>query len=121
MTIGQVCLTNLDATGRRRRLVLGFAVLSATLAAHFFFVRDRNWILVEVPAFFFGWLCIVQAIERTCVRRAAEGTEEIEGGLRRIAEPAIAAALRLKARWIFATAALAAAATIAAICFVGAK
>jgi hypothetical protein len=67
MSDGQACIANINAAGRRRRMTLGVVVLAGTLAAHFLLVRGGNrlWVLAEVPALFFGWLCLIQAIERT--------------------------------------------------------
>jgi hypothetical protein len=67
MSDGGICIANITPAGRTRRLVLGVVVLAATVAAHALLVRggDRLWVLAEVPALFFGWLCVLQAAART--------------------------------------------------------
>jgi hypothetical protein len=67
MNGSEVCPANINVAGRRRRMVTGVIVLAATVAAHAAFVRqmDHLWVLAEFPLLFFGWLCLVQAADRT--------------------------------------------------------
>ena len=63
----EVCIANINAAGRRRRMTLGSFVLAATVAAMVLIERLHGGIglLIELPPLFFGWLCILQATENT--------------------------------------------------------
>lgn len=63
----QLCLVNITAAGRRRRLMIGAVVLSVTLAAHIVVHPEAASFLpiLELPLVFFGWLCLVQSLENT--------------------------------------------------------
>jgi hypothetical protein len=63
----ELCITNINAAGRRRRMTLGSFVLAATVAAIVLIERLHGGIglLIELPPLFFGWLCLMQATENT--------------------------------------------------------
>ena len=67
MSEPEFCIANINAAGRRRRMTLGIVVLAATLGGSF--AIDLPWgelgLLLELPPIFFGWLCILQAMENT--------------------------------------------------------
>ena len=67
MDEGSVCVANITRRGRGRRAVIGVAVLGATVAAWFVFLRERpllEWLLLFPPVVF-GWLCVLQAAANT--------------------------------------------------------
>ena len=69
MTENEVCVANITAAGRRRRLVLGAAVLGASVLGWFGMIVAGlygsllNLLLLAPIAF--GWLCVIQAVENT--------------------------------------------------------
>ena len=114
-----VCPANIDTAGRKRRTVTGVVVLGTTLAVHFALVRgnDRLWTLAEFPTLLFGWLCLVQALDRTCVVLAARGTQETDAGTVPVADAAVAAALRRRAAMVWVKADVAAMISVALLYF----
>lgn len=62
-----MCLANINAAGRRRRMAVGIVVLAATLAGTFALQRGQAtaWSLLAIAPAGFGWLCVVQAMENT--------------------------------------------------------
>lgn len=103
MSEPEVCLANINAAGRRRRLVLGVVVLAATTAGAYVVLRDHGvlWGLVGIPPLAFGWLCVIQALENTCVVLAARGTRETDDGTAPVEDAALVAALRKRARNVY--------------------
>jgi len=67
MNENETCFVNITRAGRRRRLVTGIVVLAATTVGFVFFVARASaaWTLLAVPAFAFGMLCVIQALENT--------------------------------------------------------
>jgi hypothetical protein len=62
-----ICIANINAAGRRRRMTMGTVLLGATCAAIVLIQRLRGGIglLIELPPLYFSWLCIIQATENT--------------------------------------------------------
>jgi hypothetical protein len=62
-----VCLANIGAAGRRRRLVNGIVATVLATAAGVALARFAGpaWPLLSAIPFFVGWLGILQAAERT--------------------------------------------------------
>ena len=67
MTEPTVCLTNLNAAGKRRRFLIGAVALAATLASHFLWRPDAgSWrAIVGAAVLFYGWLCMSQSLANT--------------------------------------------------------
>lgn len=67
MTETTLCIANINAAGKRRRLAMGIVVLAATIALHFVFRNGQltPWSGAAVAAVAFAMLCIVQALENT--------------------------------------------------------
>jgi hypothetical protein len=63
----EICVANINAAGRRRRMTLGGVVIAATVAAIVLIGRMGGGVgsLIELPPLFFGWLCVMQATENT--------------------------------------------------------
>ena len=121
MSENEVCPANINEAGRRRRTWMGLVALVATLGAHSAFVRHLGalCVLAEFPTFFFGWLCLVQAADRTCVVLAARGTRETDDGKAPIDDAAIVAALKKRASMVYVKTALAATVSVATLYFLG--
>jgi len=63
----EFCIANINAAGRRRRLALGVVVLAASVGANLPLAGLWGGLgrLLELPPVFFGWLCVLQALENT--------------------------------------------------------
>jgi hypothetical protein len=114
MTDHAVCPVNIDAKGKRRRLVLGTVVLAATVVAHFAFRNGQftPWSAAAAIPLGYAWLCILQALMSTCVVRAAQGTQETEAGVVSVGDDGLVALLKERARRVYVCSALAMLATL---------
>ncbi len=101
-------LANLSRKGRKLRLVLGAAGMTATVGLAVFMILEDvhplwRWSLL-VPAFGSA-LCLFEAFASTCVVLAALGAWDLGCGTERVPDPRIDAALRGRAWKIVAVAA----------------
>lgn len=62
----ELCIANINAAGRRRRMAMGVVVLvGAVAASRFLHGAFLPVYLVGPLPIFFGWLCLMQATDRT--------------------------------------------------------
>ena len=96
---GELSEANIGAQGRRRRFVMGIAMLIAGFLLGVIFITqgwERLWRAVLLIPIFLGMLGVIQAQEKTCALLAEFGLREAETGQRRIND--LEAASRLKGR-----------------------
>jgi len=72
VTVGEpeLCIANIDAAGRRRRMTTGLVFFALTIAAVLFAgplldVSTTRLLLFALPLLYFAWLCVIQALDRT--------------------------------------------------------
>jgi hypothetical protein len=110
---------NIGPRGQRRRLLVGYATLAVGIVLAYFLLRfnvEPLLRLVLFVPFFFAYLCLFQANDKTCVFHAARGTCNLDQGTGPMNDPALATRLRGRARWIVVKAAIIAA-LWAALCY----
>ncbi len=97
-----VCL-NLGPKEIRKRRLFGYLCLNVGLILAIVFVWQdvADWVrlLVFIP-FFFGYLGILQAIQKTCVVLAFAGQQNQDQGAEAVVDEAIKRKLKVRSYWI---------------------
>ena len=111
---------NIKAAGQKRRALFGLAALAVATGLAFFVAPAggiARW-AAEGLLLGYGWLGLIQAMEKTCVMLASSGMQETDSGKAAISDEALVAALKARARTIWIKAFLAAAVSLVAFSFV---
>lgn len=106
---GELTSTNIGPAGRKRRRVMGIAmlVLSGVLALGLISVRsERVWRLLLFVPVFSGMLGLIQAREKTCAVLAEFGMRDMDSGQYKIDNRAAALNLKTRGRIILIKSAL---------------
>ena len=102
---------NIGPRGRRKRFVMGMALLVLTavlIPAVLSAGLGRPWRLVLFLPAFFGMLCVIQARQKTCALLAVRGLRDMDGGEGKVRDAGIARRLRDRGRTILIQSAVAA-------------
>ena len=109
--VGDSCVANISASGRRQRLIFGIVQLVIAIAILTGLIvtgADRLW---RLPLLFVFWAAAVgffQWRDKTCVALAKLDSREVNGVIEKIANQAELAQVRRQARKLFIEAFLAA-------------
>lgn len=115
---GELSNANIGPEGRRRRLVLGIAMLAASVVLALIFIFNgwsRPWRLLLFLPIFFGMLGLIQARQKTCALLAELGVCDMDSGERKIDDVAVRSRLKVRGRGILVKSVLSAAALTALI------
>lgn len=103
MSFSSVVCQNLGPAQTRRRRLMGYVLLNVGLVLALVFiwldVNDSLRALVFIP-FFFGYLGIIQAIQKTCVVLAMKGLQNLDQGCEKVADSPMQSRLKVRAIWI---------------------
>lgn len=117
---GESSRSNIGPAGRRRRWVMGVALLAASFVLDFVLVAagiNRSARVFLFVPIFLGMLGLIQAREKTCALLAEFSLREAETGEEKINDPAVAGRLKRRGRKIFFQSALGALALTAFLFF----
>lgn len=106
------CVANINAAGRRRRLIFGIVQFVIAIAVFGVLVAagvERLWRLPLVLLFWAAGVGFFQWRDQTCVALAKLGTREVVGGTERIEDQSELSQVRQQARKVMLKAFLAAA------------
>jgi hypothetical protein len=109
---GELTNANIGPSGRRRRYVMGTALLLLTAVLIPVILTaglGRPWRLILFLPAFLGMLCVIQAREKTCAVLAEFGMRDMDSGQCRIDNTALAQGLKSRGRAILIKSALLAA------------
>lgn len=111
-----VCTPNIGPRERRKRLVVGLAMLAVTAVLGAILIATgtpRVWRLATIAPAWVAGVGLFQVRERTCVALAARGRRNLDGGDERITDPIELHRVRMQSRRVHLQAACFAAATAA--------
>jgi len=119
----QAVCANINAAGRKRRLISGAVALAISAILAFFVAPAGGGLrfVAEAGLALYGWLGVIQAAEKTCVMLASSGSRETDDGRAPIQDEELVLALKNRARLIWIKAILAAAVTVLVFDFVAKK
>lgn len=109
---GESSRANIGPGGRRRRFVMGIAMLAASLILALIFIFTgvaRLWRLLLFFPVLLGMLGLIQAREKTCALLAEFGLRDMDSGEKKIDDVAVRSQLKSRGRGILVKSALSAA------------
>jgi len=99
--VGEVCMANINTSGRRQRLILGilqFMLAIIILVVLIVMGIDRLWRLPLLLLFWSAAIGFFQWRDKTCVAFAAQGTRMLTGKIEKIEDQSELTQVRRQAR-----------------------